>query len=386
MAVPTYKVYLTSDDGTVQKEITQYVLNVNISRGRSRELDRFEAGSFSMSILNNNRYFDPTNTSSPFYGYITPKRAIQIWSGGLKQFDGYVQDWNFTYDVSGQSLAVAIGADAFAFLANQVLTGGVQTSELSGARLDAIVADPNITWPFGGILTLFDEGRRTLQADTIAAGTNALEYMQLVERTEGGFFFVDKNGFLLFKQSGNPLISLISFTDSGVAGAYNIPYQGIEVVYGSELLYNQIYLTRLSGATVTVTDPASIAKYGAVAYQEDNFLHDTDSDTTKQALLLAAKYSEPEYRFDSVTVSLTSLTASKQSNLLILDLADIADVTFTPNQTGSSITKKVRIIGIDHEMNVDDHIITYRFMSIENEQFILDNTTFGTINFNVLGF
>lgn len=386
MAVPAYLVYLVSTSGTFLKDVTQYVRSVSISRGRSRELDRFEAGSFSVVFDNRLRYFDPLYTSSPYNGYITPKRGIQIWSAGIKQFDGNVQDWNLSYDISGDSIAIASGADQFAFLANQSLTGGLQTSELSGARLDAVVADPNITWPFGGVYTLFDAGRRTLQADTIAAGTNALEYMQLVERTEGGYLYISRFGDLTFLQSGQANFSLIHFTDSGVAGAYNIPYQGIEITYGSELLYNQITLSRLSGGTVTASKPSSISAYGAAAYSDDGLLYNSDADTTNQALLLAAKYATPEYRFDSITVSLTSLSSSKQINLLISDLTDIVQVTYTPNDVGSAITKYVRIIGIEHQMNVDDHIITYRFASLENEQLILDDEVFGLLDYNVLGF
>jgi hypothetical protein len=388
MAVPTYLVTLSDDTGSTKYDITSYVLSVNITRGRSRELDKFEAGSFSITLQNNTRYFDPNNTSSPIYTLITPKRYIEIWSGGLKQFDGYVLDWNFSYDVSGESIATVIGADAFGFLANQALTGSVttETSELTGARLTKVAADPRITWPFGGIYTVFDEGRRTLQADTIAPNTNALEYMQLIERTEGGYLYVSRDGALTFVQSANPLISLISFTDSGTAGAYNIPYQGIDIIYGSELLYTQVILTRLNGGTVTATRQTSINTYGAAAYQGDTYLHNANSETEKQAYLLVSKYSVPEYRFDSVTVSLTSLSATKQTNLLILDLANIADVTFKPNQTGSSITKTVRIIGIEHQMKPDDHIVTYRFASIVNEQLLLDNTVFAKLGSYVLGF
>lgn len=386
MAVPTYQVLLVSNNGSITKDVTAYVRSVSISRGRSRELDRFEAGTFSVTFDNRLRYFDPLYTSSPYNGYITPKRAIQFRSAGIKQFDGNIQDWNLSYDVSGDSIAIASGADQFAFLANQSLTGGLQTSELSGARLDAIVADPNITWPFGGVYTLFDAGRRTLQADTIAAGVNALEYIQLVERTEGGYFYVSSGGDLTFKQSGSANISLINFTDTGVAGAYNIPYQAIEINYGSELLYNQITLSRLSGGTATATKPTSISAYGAAAYADDGLLYNTDADTANQALLLATKYATPEYRFESVTISLTSLSGSKQTNLLILDLTDIVKVTYTPNGVGSAINKYVRVIGIEHSMNIDDHQITYRFASLENEQLILDDSVFGLLDYNVLGF
>ena len=386
MTVPTYKVELVSDNGLILKDVTAYVRSVSINRGRSRELDKFEAGSFSIVFDNRLRYFDPLYTSSPYNGYITPKRSVVITSGSQQVFNGFIQDWNLAYDISGDSISIANGADAFAFLSNQSLTGGLQTSQLSGARLDAVVLDANITWPFGGVYTLFDAGRRTLQADTIAAGTNALEYMQLVERTENGYFYIDAFGNLTFKQSGSANFSLINFLDTGAAGAYNIPYQGIEITYGSELLYNQISLTRVGGAKQTITKPTSISAYGASAYEDFDLLYVNDTDTRNAALLLGAKYATPEYRFDAITVSLTSLSASKQTNLLILDLTDIVQVTFTPNNVGSAITKWVRIIGIEHSLTPNDHNIIYRFASLENEQLILDDAVFGLLDYNVLGF
>ena len=105
---------------------------------------------------------------------------------------------------------------------------------------------------------------------------------------------------------------------------------------------------------------------------------------------MVAKYGLPEYRVDSVTLSLTALNASKQNTLLELDIGVIVRVTFTPNgisAVGTDIVdKQVRIIGIDHQMNVDDHVVTYRFQSLDRESFTLDDPSLGLLDFNLLGF
>ena len=88
MAVPTYLVELRGASSWL--DITSYVQAVNITRGRSRELDKFEAGSFSITLNNRSRAFDPTYTSSPFYGYVVPRRRVRVSSAGVVIFSGYV--------------------------------------------------------------------------------------------------------------------------------------------------------------------------------------------------------------------------------------------------------------------------------------------------------
>ena len=389
MAVPTYQVLLTADDTFTQVDITEYVMSVSINRGRSRELERFNAGTVSVTLNNRNRYFDPKYTSSPYANYLTPKRAIAVISNSIYVFNGYVEDWNYSYDVSGESIANVTGIDFFAYLSQMSLTGGVQTSELTGARLSKIFVspqDPGVIFPPINPGIVFDAGKRTLQADTIIAGTNALEYAQLVEKTEGGYFYIDAYGVINFRETRNLFGNGQIFTDGTLVNSSYFNYQNIEIVYGSELLYNNITLSRAGGATSNVIKQSSIDRFGVISYSDDNFLHFYDSDTAKQALLIAAKYSEPEYRFDSISVILNPLSYTKQQSLCGIDLSYLVDVIFTPNQVGSAIQKTVRVTGIEHQMNPDSHVITYRFESVENEQFILDSTTFGSINWNVLGF
>jgi hypothetical protein len=389
MAVPTYQVVLLSTDLGAEFDITNYVLSVSINRGRSRELERFNAGSVSVTLNNRNRYFDPLNTSSPFYGQLVPRIPIVVRSATKTIFWGYVQDWNYSYDVSSESLANVTGADFFIYLAQMSLNGGVQTSQLSGLRLNKLFVTPKdsgLSYPPISPPFSLDNGYRTLQADTIVAGTNALEYAQLVEKTEGGYFFVQADGTIRFVKSRGTYNNNISFTDSGTSNTTNFPYQSIEIVYGSELLYNDVTLTRAGGASANVIKQQSITNYGRIVYSDDNYLHNTNSDTAKQAYLLAVKYAEPEYRFESVSVMLNPLTLSQQQTVLSLEIATIVNVTFKPNQTGSSISKVVRIIGIEHIMNPDSHIVTFKFESVLYEPMILNNTVWGSLDNNVLGF
>ena len=384
MAVPTTTVSLVSVDGTTTYDVTSYVKSVAIERGRSRELDKFDTGTFSITFENRGRVFDPLYTSSPYNGLIVPNVGVQITTSGEGRIYGFIKDWNLMYDVSGESTAVATGADAFSFLAQQTTSSSLSPAEqTAGNRIGYVLGQPEVEWPYGGPNWNLDVTNTTLvQSHTIDAGTNILEYAQLVERTEGGFFYVDQDGVMQFRKNGYDSLSTVVFTDDGT----DIPYQGVEIIYGSELLYNTVSLTRLGGAKKTASRPTSIAAYGNSAYEDDGLLYVDDTATTTAAENLAMKYSLPEYRFDSVTVFLNPLSGANQVRVLALDLATVVQAKLTPNGVGSAISKYVRIIGISEKIDIDGHTITFKLATIENEGFILDSDVFGLLDYNVLGF
>jgi hypothetical protein len=88
--------------GTAFYDVTSYTTSVTISRGLSRELDRFTTGSANLSFTNQTRAFDPFYTSSPFYPNIKPRKNMKvstIVSGSTAvQFTGLVEDWSLDFE------------------------------------------------------------------------------------------------------------------------------------------------------------------------------------------------------------------------------------------------------------------------------------------------
>jgi hypothetical protein len=151
--------------GTLFYDVTEFVRSVSVNRGKSRQLDRFTAGGASIEFNNNNRVFDPENTTSPFFGQIIPKRTIKVETGGSAVFYGVVDDWNLNYDLSGLSLASADCVDGFTLFAQRALSSSTATSQLTGARINAILDKSEVDWPAS--LRDIDTGATTLQADVI---------------------------------------------------------------------------------------------------------------------------------------------------------------------------------------------------------------------------
>lgn len=182
--------------GPIWIDITDRVANVSIKRGKNRELERYNAGNASITLHNEDRTFDPLNTSSPYVGNIIPRRAVRVTTSGVPQFTGVIEDWNLDYDVSGKSNAQIVAADAFTLLAQQSLTAGTATAQTTGERINAVLSMPSVAWPL--TQRNIDTGSSQVGADVWTTDDNALTYLQEVEASEQGQLFMDRNGYVRF--------------------------------------------------------------------------------------------------------------------------------------------------------------------------------------------
>lgn len=102
-------------------DITEYVHGVTIRRGRSTQLDKFQAGTCQIALNNSDRRFDPEYTAGPYYGSILPNRRIRVraqWDG-VDYFlvDGFVDEWPQEYDPPNKATTVVNCTDAFGIFA-----------------------------------------------------------------------------------------------------------------------------------------------------------------------------------------------------------------------------------------------------------------------------
>jgi hypothetical protein len=368
--------------GTLFYDVSEFVRNVSVRRGKSRQLDRFTAGVASVEFNNNSRAFDPENASSPFFGQIIPKRTIKVETGGSAVFYGVVDDWNLSYDLSGLSTTDADCVDGFTLLAQRALSAHTATSELSGARINAVLDRSEVNWPAS--LRDIDTGSQTLQADVVADGTNVLEYLQLVTDTEPGSIFIGSDGFIVFRDRSVAPVSAgqVTFSDDGTG----VEFSEVQVVYGSELLYNYVQVERNNGGTAIVFDTDSINSYGQQALILDNLLMNSDSSALELANYLLSQYSEPEYRFETLTVKLEALSNSDQIAVIGLEIGDVCEIKFTPNNVGTQIDKYATIIRIDHDIQPASHSITFGFQTLDYASLVLDDLEFGILDTGRLGF
>lgn len=368
--------------GASYYDVTQYVTSISINRGKNRELDRFNAGSLSVAFNNQNRYFDPTNASSPFYGQIVPRREVRVTAGTVVQFYGLVDDWNLDYSITGLSTASMVAFDGISLLAGQTLTAGTATSQLSGARINAVLSDPGVNWPLA--TRAIDAGGQTLQADVIAASTDVMSYINLIEASEPGLFFIDKSGYATFKDRSATYASssAVLLSDDGTG----IPYNEIRVNYGSELLYNQAELSRASGGTAVADDLLSQSVYGVRTYAKEGLLMSTDTALGELAVYTVSQYAQPEYRFNTVQIVMPKLTSDQQNTILGLEMGSVCRIKFRPNNTGTTIDKYASVIGISQNITAVNHTVSLSFQTLDFAYLVLDDPAVGLLDYNSLGF
>ena len=362
--------------GVLFFDVTNLVQSVAIQRGKNRQLDQFDSGLANIVFNNNDRTFDPEYALSPYAGQIVPKRQVRISSGGIVQFAGLVDDWNLTYAPNGDSTASAACSDATSSFATQTIATRTNSVQKSGERINAILDLPEINWP--STLRDVDTGLMTLGADTIADNTNALSYLRLVERSEPGAFFIGKSGNVIFRDRiAAPTSQGVTLADDGTG----IRYQSLKVQYGSELLANEIVVSsEITSYEVTALDLESIDTYGIFNLTRTGLLINDNGDVDDLADFYANKYSQPEYRFESVEILLDELTDQEQNNLLGLEIGDVVEIKFTPNGIAPAISKYAEIIRIDNSIDLDNHIMSLGFSTLDFALLVLDDAQFGKLD------
>lgn len=366
--------------GTIFYDVTDYVRGITWNRGKSRRFANFQAGGFNISFNNHDRTFDPTYTSSPFYGNIIPRREVRITAGTGIQFTGWIDDWNLSYTPDGNSLAEATGSDAFTILAKQNLTAGTPTQQYTGDRINTVLSDSGVNWATE--LRDIDTGIRQVGTQEISENTGALTYMQKVTQSEDGLLFIGKNGYVTFRDgvSAPSSADLVTFDQQG-----GIPYASIGVVYGSELLYNEVTIANVGGGTAVAEGIASQGEYGIRSLAITDLLGATDEQSVDLAVKYVDLYAQPEYRVESLVVNLHDLDAADQETVLGLELGSVCKVEFTPNGIGDAIERFIQVIRMDHSVGPDRHVVSFSFQEIKYLALVLDDAVFGKLDVANLG-
>ena len=374
-------------DGNLEGvDITEYCQEVSITRGRSDQFAQFNAGQCSITLLNNDRRFDPINTASPYYDVtagrsgVVPRRKLTVKSGSNFLFTGRITDIDviYNYDLSTVQFTAA---DDFVLLANTVVEADVTPSvELSGSRVNYLLDLPEIDYPLASrdIAT----GTQTLGAYQINANTNALTYLQSIATSEQGACFIAANGDLTFTDRiVNSFASVAAtFSDTGT----DIPYTALQVIYGQEFLFNRIQATVEGGTVQVADDAASQADFGISTYALPDLLLEDDTDAQTLATYLVGLYAEPQYRFDDLGLLISAFSSGNRNTINALELQNLVEITRTYT-TGSplSVTQYYQIERINHLITAGEHRVTLGLFNASIvQELILDDAVFGVLDSN----
>jgi hypothetical protein len=363
-------------------DITSRLVTAQVRRGKSQALDRIDAGVVSITVDNSDREFDPLYENGPYFGQLVPRRSIRVSSNGLPVFIGFIDDFDIQYEPGVQSVVRIDVSDALSVLTNAGLEEFTPNSELSGARINTVLDLPEVDWPAD--LRDIDEGNSLMLDTDVAEGTAALTYLQLVANSEFGTLFLSKDGKITFRERNSvPNTPDLVFSDEVVAGAYTgIQFADVNIVYGSENLYNRIILGNadIFPEEAFAEDADSQSLYGPRTLSQTGLLIQEPEQLQFLADFFLARYKEPQYRFETVTVVLDTVSTINQNKVLDLEIGDIVQVRFEPSDIPPAIEQYCRIIGINHDWSPGSKNISFSLERLDFAVFILDDLVLGELD------
>jgi hypothetical protein len=377
------------DPGSIIVDVSNQVNRIETNRGRTALSDEFQTGSLTLRITDQNGDFNPQNVSGPYYNLLTPMKKVQITAtyGSVTYpiFAGYITSYVTTYPDDGEGVAIttiqAVDAFRLAQLAQISTVAGTSAGQLSGARVDDIL--DQISWPASQ--RDIDPGLTTLQADP---GTNrtALQALFTVANSEYGAIYVDADNNFVFQDRGVTAGSIggtpTVFADDGSG----INYFDATWILNDILVFNKATITRAGGSPQVALNQASIDKYFLHSYFLDNLLMQSDAVALDYAKAYIASRQETSIRVDAIVLDL--YTPSYNLGIIAaLDLDFFDPITVKTTQPGGSILEKtLQIFGVRMAITPNSWKTTFTTLEPVIDAFILNNSIYGTLDYNVLSY
>lgn len=415
-------------------EITGESFEVSIRRGRSRELDEFEAASGYVKVRNYARNFDPPFFSTPSYlllesgdflllengdrimleqgsaasgayGSMTLGAPFEVRDGAVVVFSGHVEDIRYEWTREGEATATFIVGDALSALAAcEFQTEWQAAEEKPTVRINAVL-DQIAGFPSGATYRDISTGHSILIGDLVENGTNVLTYLQLVARSDFGKLYSNRLGKLVYKgrynwpgESGGTFGNVSAdFKDDGTAFGFS----HVRVDWGSELLVYQASVSRIvvlpeavdfgvaapsttieqatadSGgtprtATSALTPPTRI---GSRSISIDGLLLRHDAECEARAQYIVDRFSSPEAVVSELTTILNNEGTADRATIAALDINEVITLTWTPTGTGSIVTQTLAIEGVTYDHTVSGlATVTFQLSAMPDTNFFTLDT------------
>jgi len=368
-------------------DVSNIAIQVSTRRGRNRILGKFEAGTATVVLIDQNGDWNPENTSSPYYGKLLPLRKIRIWADyddgfGTDRyylFSGYITSYDNTFRTGADEIQTVTlqCVDAFRLFNNVTIStvSGTPAGQLSGARIDALLDSA----AFPTSMRNVDAGDSTLQADP-GSQRDLLSALATVSESEFGAFFMDNEGNATFlsrttlSQEADQTPTV--FSDTGVG----LPYVNVDFAYDDTQIFNDVTVTRAGGTAQNVQSTSSIETFFIHSGNRTGILVETDQEALDQATMILNAKKDAVFRIDSITLNLKDTTdAALITAGLDLDIFNLINVTKT-TPGSSSVTLELFVQGVQHD--ISNRVWTTRLLTAEPiiQAFILDSTTQGVLD------
>jgi hypothetical protein len=224
-------------DGTTDfQDVTAYVKQVSISRGRQNRFSDSKSGNPStvtLQIEDSDYSFSLVNEGSQYWNAAKNRlgfevnSAVRISRNGVYMFTGFITDYKQQIENPNRSLVTISCSDQLFRLQNKQIPGGAVTPERSDLRIDkALTSVGAFSRPGQRIL---DEGVAFLGSSPIDDSSTVLDYLTRVNTSEQGRLWVDGAGNFHFDRRLLGELQAIEGYFSDVGGTA-IPYTTFDIV------------------------------------------------------------------------------------------------------------------------------------------------------------
>lgn len=364
-------------------DLTPNVYQITIERGRNVQQDQYIAGTAVIRVLDPDSYFNPQNTNSPYYGYLTPLRKIRVSATTATSqaflFSGYTTEYRYHYPINQETAYVDIYcADAFRlFQMAQVqtitgATGGQTTGTRIGKILDAV--------SFPASMRVLDTGDSLCQADPATLRTS-LQALKNVEFSEQGAFYIRGDGSAVFK-SRSTVQKSIAGTPIYFNQTTGIPYANLVFAFDDKLIINSASITRYGGTAQYYQNAASATKYFPHQFSVQDLVIDTDAAAANIAATYCATRAETTIRIDAMKINLLD-PAVPTNTIINLDYFNVLNIV-NVQPDGSTINKTLQCQGLKWEITPQSMFCTVTTLEPITDGFIIGNSERGIIGVSAM--
>jgi hypothetical protein len=235
--------------------------------------------------------------------------------------------------------------------------------DLTGTRVERL-----LDWANWNAPAVIDAGASTMQPASGVGGSTLAAQMQQVTDTEFGVQYPDASGNMVFAGRGR-LLTQTPQAVFGDGGGSEIPYEpDIGFSLDATYVYDRVAITRNNGA-VAASRTAETTELVFGNTLTKTIYSDTDEDAFNQANYLAAVYSQPQVRLQTITIDVLALitqddnagTALTQT-LLALDILSVVTVTRRGVSTSSG---QYRIEQISDTTTPDSWLRAYQLSPLQ---------------------
>jgi len=366
-------------------DLTPDVRQIRITRGRNIMRDTYEAGTCTVRVLDPLSYFNPQNTASPYFGFLTPLRKLRVSAtvGGVGYFlfSGYTTEYKYTYP-QGQETGYVdiICTDAFRLMqqATVLTVAGATAGQATGTRIGKIL--DQVSWPTS--MRTIDTGDTLCQVDPGTSRTS-LDALKNAEFSEQGAFYIDSEGTANFLSRTN-VIKKYGETPIEFDQTTGIPYTNLVFAFDDKLIINSAGMTIVGGTQQVSENAASIAKFFSHQLNESNLVAQTDADALNIAKIYVATRAETTIRIDAMTVDLLDPDVPTATMLALDYFSNLKITNVQPD--GSTIVKTLQAQGLDWNITPNSMKVTVTTLEPIVEGFIIGSAVSGIIGTNIMAY